>query len=55
MNIELLFLFKKHTDTLIEQSKTKPQETPEFKTNKQMKTFSFSPLINLFEERKWLF
>ena len=29
----MLLLFKKHTDTLIEQTKTKPQETLEFKMN----------------------
>ena len=51
---ELLLLFKKHTDTLIEQTKTKLQETPEFKMDKQMQTFSFSPPINLVEEGKWL-
>ena len=39
MNNKLLLLFKKHTDTLIEQTKTKPQETLEFKMNKQMQTF----------------
>ena len=54
MNNELLLLIKKHTDTLIEQTKTKPQETLEFKMNKQMQTFSFNPMINLFEESKWL-
>ena len=54
MNNELLFLIKKHTDTLIEQTKTKPQETLEFKMKKQMKTFSFNPPINLVEEGKWL-
>ena len=54
MNKELLLLTKKHTDTLIEQTKTKPQETLEFKMNKQMQTFSFSPPINFFEEGKWL-
>ena len=54
MNNELLLLIKKHTDTLIEQTKTKPQETLEFKMNKQMQTFSFNPPINLFEESKWL-
>ena len=51
---ELLILFKKHTDTLIEQTKTKPQGTLEFKMNKQMQSFSFNPPINLFEEDKWL-
>ena len=54
MNNELLLLIKKHTDTLIDQTKTKPQETLEFKMNKQMQTFSFNPPINLLEEGKWL-
>ena len=54
MNNELLLLIKKHTDTLIEQTKTKPQETLEFKMNKQRQTFSFNPSINLVEEGKWL-
>ena len=54
MNNELLLLIKKHTDTLIEQTKLKPQETLEFKMNKQMQTFSFNPPINLVEEGKWL-
>ena len=54
MNNELLLLIKKHTDTLIEQTKTKPQETLEFKMIKQMQTFSFKPPINLVEEGKWL-
>ena len=54
MDNELLLLIKKHTDTLIEQTRTKPQETLEFKMNKQTQTFSFSPQINLIEEDKWL-
>ena len=54
MNNELLLLIKKHTDTLVEQTKTKPQETLEFEMNKQMQTFSFNPPINLVEEGKWL-
>ena len=54
MNNELLLLIKKHTDTLIEQTKTKPQETVEFKMNKQTQTFSVNPPINLVEEGKWL-
>ena len=54
MNKELLLLIKEHTDTLIEQTKTKPQETLEFEMNKQMQTFSFNPPINLFEQGKWL-
>ena len=54
MNNELLLLIKKHTDTLIEQTRTKPQETLEFKINNQIQTFSFSPPINLIEEGRWL-
>ena len=54
MNNELLLLIKKHSDTLIEQTKTKPQETLEFKMNKQKQTFSFNPPINLLEEGRWL-
>ena len=54
MNNELLLLTKKHTDTLIQQTKTRPQEKLEFKMNKQMQTFSFSPPMNLIEEGKWL-
>ena len=54
MNNQLLLLIKKHTDTLIQQTKTKPQETLEFKMNKQMQTFSFNPPIDLLEEGKWL-
>ena len=53
MNNELLLLIKKHTDTLIEQTKTKSHETLEFKMNKQMRTFLFNPPINLVED-KWL-
>ena len=54
MNNELLVLIKKHTDTLIEQTKTRPQETLEFKMNKQMQSFPFDPPINLVEEGQWL-
>ena len=52
MNNKLLLLIKKHTDTLIEQTKTKPQETLEFIMNKQMQNCSFSPPMNLVEEDK---
>ena len=34
MKNELLLLIKKHTDTLIEQTKTKPQETLDFNMKK---------------------
>ena len=54
MNNEILFLIRKHTDTLVEETKTKPHETLEFKMNKQMQTFSFNPPNNLVEEGKWL-
>ena len=54
MNNELLLLIKKHTDTLIQQTKTKPQESLEFKMNNQMQTFSFNPPINLIEVGKCL-
>ena len=54
MNSELLLLLKKHTDTLIKQTRTKPQETLHFKMNKQRQTFLFNPPINLVEEGKWL-
>ena len=54
MHNELILLMKERTDTLIEQRKTKPHETLEFKMNKQMQNFSFSPPITLLEEDKWL-
>ena len=50
----MLFLYKKHTGTLIEQTKTKPQKTLDFKMNKQTQTFSFNPPIKLVEEGTWL-
>ena len=53
MNIELLLLMKKHTDTLIEHTKSRPQETFEFKMYKQTQIFSFNPPIGLVEEGKW--
>ena len=52
MKNELSLLNKKHTDTLIEQTRTKPQETLEFKMVKHMQIFSFDPPINLVEEAK---
>ena len=54
MNSELILFIRKHTDTLIEQTKTKPQDTLEFKMAKQMQMFSFNPRINLSEGGKWL-
>ena len=54
MNNELLLLIKKHTDTLTEQSKTKHQETHDFKLNRKIETFSLNPSIKLVEEGEWL-
>ena len=54
MDNVMLLLIKKHTDTLIEQTRTRPQETLEIKMDKQMKIFLFNPPINFFEEDKWL-
>ena len=54
MNNELLLSIKIHTDTLIEQTKTKPQETLECKMNKRMQIFLLNPPVNLVEEGKWL-
>ena len=50
MKNELLLSIKKHTDTLIEQTKTKSQETLEFKMTKQMQRLSFIHPINLGQE-----
>ena len=50
----MLFLIKEHTNTLIEQRKSRPQETLQIELNKQLETFSFSPRKNLFEEGKWM-
>ena len=49
---EPLLLVEKQTDTLIEQSKTKLQETLELKMKKQLGTYYFSPAINCSEEGK---
>ena len=54
MNNKLLLLIKKHSDMLIEQTKTQPQETLEFKMNEQRQTFWFNPPFILIEEDKWL-
>ena len=54
MDNELLFLIRKYTGTLIEQTKTKQQERFEFKLNEQVEVFSFSPPVNLYDEGKWL-
>ena len=54
MNNELLLSIERDTHTRIEQTKTKPQETLEFKQNKRMQTFSFNHPINFSEEGKWI-
>ena len=55
MNNELSLLIKKHKKTLIEQNKNKTTtNTRILSKQKQMDTFSVSPLINLTEEGKWL-
>ena len=54
MKNDLLFSIKKHTDKLIVQTGTRPQETFEFKMKKQPQIFSFSPPIYLIEEGKCL-
>ena len=54
MNNEVLLLIREHTDTLIEQNISHPQETLDFSRNKQTEIFSFSPPISLTNERKSL-
>ena len=54
LNEEKIVTFKKHTDILFQQTKILPQETLEFRMNKQLENSSFSPPINLIEEGKWL-
>ena len=39
---------------LIEQTKSRPQETLQLVMKKQMQNFSFKPPTNLVEEGKWL-
>ena len=54
MNNDFSLLFLKHTGTLIQKTKTKSQETFEYKMIKQRQTFSFIPPKQLVEEDKWL-
>ena len=54
MNNELLLLIRKHTDILLEVTKTRPQETLELVMGKHIEMFSFSPPINFFEDGKCL-
>ena len=39
---------------MIEQTKTKPQETLEIKMNTQSETFFINPSMNLCDEGKWI-
>ena len=48
-----MLLLIKNTGTSIEQTRTKPQETLEFKMNKLMQIFSLNPPINLVKEGNW--
>ena len=50
----MLLSMKNHTDTLIEQTKIRPQETLDFVMSRQMGVFLFNPPINLVEEGKCL-
>ena len=52
MNNEFLRGIKKHTDTIVQQAKTQPEGTLEFKIITQMKTFSFDIPIIFVEEGK---
>ena len=51
---ELLLFCIKQNHTLIDYTKTKAQETVEFKMNNQLQPFTFSQQTNLVEEGKWL-
>ena len=50
----MIRLIEENINAIMEQTKTKPQETLENKLNKQMSSFSYCPPINLPEEKKWL-
>ena len=47
MQIELPLLIKKHTDTLVELTKTEPSEMTDFKLKEQMDSFDFNRPVNL--------
>ena len=49
----MLLLTEKHTDTFIEQTKAKPQETLQFVMKKQLKKFLFNPPLNLVQKIEW--
>ena len=47
-------MIRNNADTLPEQTKTRPQETLEFKRNKQMHKISFNLSRKFSDEGKWL-
>ena len=49
MNNDSILLIKKLFDTLIVETKSRPQETLEFKQNKQTESFICNPPISLAE------
>ena len=48
---ELVILILKPTDTIIEQSKTRPQDNSKIKLPKSMDTFSLNPRLELKEKK----
>ena len=54
MNNELLLPITKHTDIPSEPTRTRPQETLQFKMHKQLELFSFNPAKGLSDEEKWM-
>ena len=54
MNIELILLIARYTHTLIQSTRTHPQETLEFKIDRQMQMLSINPPIYLNEGDKRL-
>ena len=47
---DLLLLITESTDILVEQTRTKPQETLEFKLNRSYEYFPFESLLELEDE-----
>ena len=56
MNNELFFFSnKKHTDILIEPTRTRPQKKLQFKMHKQLEIFPFNTAKGLSDEENWMF
>ena len=51
---ELLLSFAKNCQTLIKQTHSKPQETPEFKLTKTRESFPLKLSLNLSPDTKWM-